>query len=146
MKGKRIWPMVLVALALVGILTGCGCTANDARPNNGTVSNPGSNGTVNTDGNGAVSTGPDDTVKDPAHNDNAVPDNTVKDPAHNDVVTDNNGNGTVGNVVDDTIDGAENVVGDAADMVGDAARGVGRAVNDMMGNGTTARNHGRVAN
>lgn len=169
MKGKRIWPMVLVALALCAMLTGCGCTAKNAqtKPNNGTTSTT-NNGTTSTTNNGAtssthengtVSTEPGvaenaagssavqedeyavDTDTSAARNRRTVAENTT----HNGVVR----NGTTvgnaaGNVVGDTVNTAENVVNDAANAVKDVANGAGRVVEDVTGGvtrttGTTVR-------
>lgn len=152
MKGKRIWPFVLVTVALCFVLVGCGCTATDAKPNNttanngtnssGTVAddsaNPGNVDGTTTDNAGNNSTMTGDTAN-PGSGDSSVTPDT--EGTRNRRVADSTVDSNARNAVNDVVRTGEDIVGDATRMVRNGVDNMGRAVEDMTG---YDRNSGRA--
>lgn len=131
MKNLSNLMAVLVLVAMMGLLAGCGC---------GTTNTPAEDDMVNNTQEALppVDTAPavpaETTVDDPT-----ISDNDVIDGENDGTVVDENGTiiddavGTEGNLIDD----AGNMVGDVIEDAGDAVTDMGEGVKDMTDDTTT---------
>ena len=129
---------VLLLVAALGLIVGCGCGTATDRTEENMVETP--NGTT-TETPPVNETTMQEDMNTPQENEN---DTNNTNPIDGSVIENNNG--TVGGAVEDAADGVGNAVGDVIDGVGNAAEdvmdGVGNAVdgNENNTNNTNNRN------
>ena len=120
---------VLLLVAALGLIVGCGCGTANNQTEEDMVESP----------DGTATETPDDT-ESTVQEDMTSPENNTDNTNPIDGSTIENGDGTVGGAVEDAVDGVGNAVGDVMDGVGNAAEDIGNGMENATDGGNATNN------